>query len=85
MDRVHGGPHSGPRWTTLGMDTRCGGAWRVSARAYQSSSAVVEGDKVDEVVPEGRSPEDERQRLKLVTRAEEGERELESEGVPLGV
>jgi hypothetical protein len=50
---------------------------------------VAEGDKGDEVVPEARSPEDERQRLKLITRAEEGKRELESKGercgVPLGV
>jgi hypothetical protein len=61
----------------------------VSAKAHQSSSAVAEGDKGDEVVPEARSPEDERQRLKLVMRAEEGKRELESKeemcGAPLGV
>jgi hypothetical protein len=61
----------------------------VSAKAHQSSSAVAEGDKGDEVVPEARSLEDERQRLKLITRAEEGKRELESKGercgVPLGV
>jgi hypothetical protein len=35
---------------------------RTSARACQSSPAVVEGDEGDEAVPEGHSPEDERQR-----------------------
>jgi hypothetical protein len=67
VDRVHSAVdrrctrlHDGPRevWT---LGAAClADMQNAGARAHRSSPVVAKGDEGDEVVPEGRSPEDER-------------------------
>jgi hypothetical protein len=63
VDQVHGTwtgrRGSGPPWIEAVWTRGRGGAWRAGARARQCSPTMVEED---EAVPEGCSPEHERQR-----------------------